>query len=109
MSGRIASRHHELSAKVLLCRQMVVSCATERQIRCVVRAALGEGLEVVQFQVARLGAALAPRVHVAAPPAVAFVYLASQSRWNVSTALSLGTGSGAHLRSFGNELGSAAF
>jgi hypothetical protein len=49
----------ELAPEVLLCGERVVSGASEGQVRCEIRTALGERFQVMQLQVARLAAASA--------------------------------------------------
>ena len=58
MARRVSSCGYQLLTEVLLSCQPVVSRATQREIRGLVRPALGERLHVVQLEVARLTAAL---------------------------------------------------
>ena len=77
MSRLPAFLFDELAAEVLFRRQRVMSCAAQGQIRCEIRSALGERFQRVQLQVARLAAARAVRVGIAAAPAITLEDLAS--------------------------------
>ncbi|HVY32772.1 MAG TPA: hypothetical protein VHB79_39825, partial [Polyangiaceae bacterium] len=86
MARSIAPFGHELGPEISFGRQSVVSLAAERQIRGAVLPTSSKGLEVMQLEVARLAAALASSVEVAAATRVALVHLAPQRCRNVPTA-----------------------
>jgi hypothetical protein len=77
------------ATEVLFRLQRVVSGTSQCQVRSEIRAALGERLDVMQLQVARLAAAPALRVDVAAATAITFEDLAPFGCGNVSAALAL--------------------
>ena len=79
----------ELAAEVFFRRERVMSRTAQGQVRCDIRSALGERLQMMQLQVARLAAARPVRVGIAAPPAITLEDLTPFGRGNVSAALAL--------------------
>jgi hypothetical protein len=79
----------ELATEILFRGERVVSRTAQGQVRRQILSALSERFQMMQLQVARLAAARAVRVGVAAPSAVTLEDLASLGCGNVSPALAL--------------------
>jgi len=66
VSERIASFRHQLRSEIMLRRELVVRAAAQSKVRGDICALLGERLQMMNLQEARLATSLAPRIDIAA-------------------------------------------
>jgi hypothetical protein len=86
---RASRERDEVSAEFLLGSEGVVRAAAQREVFLRVRAALGEGPQVVELEAVRFPAAPARGVGIRAAPLVALEDGAPDGRGDVSTAPAL--------------------
>lgn len=88
---RVTVLFDDAASEVYFGGQRIVGSAEQSQVGSDVLASVGEGLQMMQLQIACLAAASAALVDIAAAPRIARKYLALDRRWDTPAALALET------------------